>query len=256
MVKVKQLPMRQRIRKALLFLSLLLFPVTLYYFSPAIILQGAVEGIVNASFIVFGLMFVASLFVGRLWCGWFCPAGALQAFGAPINNKRTPGGRFNWIKWFIWIPWIGLIVALSITAGGYHTVDPLYQLEGGVTMAIPVDGSGPPWYLIYYIILALFLGMAVVFGRRAGCHTICWMAPFMILGRKLRNLGRWPALRLVAETDKCTDCQTCTRNCPMSLDVNAMVKRGDMEDGECILCGSCVDGCTRNAIRFSFSGGK
>ena len=69
MVKVKQLPRRQRIRKALLFVSLLLFPITLYYFSPVMIMESASQGVINASFIVFGLMFVAALFVGRLWCG-------------------------------------------------------------------------------------------------------------------------------------------------------------------------------------------
>jgi ferredoxin-type protein NapH len=256
MAKVKQLPRRQRIRKALLFISLLLFPVTLYYFSPALILQGASEGIINASFIIFGLMFLSALFVGRLWCGWACPAGALQEFGQPINNKPVRRRRLDWIKWAIWIPWIGLIAALAIGAGGYHTVDPLYQLETGVTMTLPLDGGGPPWFFIYYIILALFFGLAVIFGRRAGCHTICWMAPFMILGRKLRNLVKWPALRLVADPAKCTDCQTCTRNCPMSLDVNGMVQRADMEHAECILCGNCVDGCPKSAIHFAFSGGK
>jgi polyferredoxin len=252
-VKIKQLPTRQRIRKALLFVSFLVFPVTLYYFSPVIIMQGASEGIINASFIVFGLMFVSSLFVGRLWCGWVCPAGALQEFGQPINNKPTPGGKFNWIKWAIWLPSIGAIAALATGAGGYHTVDPLYQLETGVTMTLPLDGGGPPWFMIYYIIIFLFLVLAVVFGRRAGCHTICWMAPFMILGRKLRNAGRWPSLRLKAAPDLCIDCQKCTRECPMSLDVNQMVQRADMEDNECILCGSCVDGCPQGAIRFSFS---
>jgi len=35
-----------------------------------------------------------------------------------------------------------------------------------------------------------------------------------------------------------------------------MVERFDMEDAECILCGTCVDGCNQDAIRFSFSGGK
>ncbi|MFZ5915878.1 MAG: 4Fe-4S binding protein [Chloroflexota bacterium] len=256
MAKVKQLSRRQRYRKALLFASLLLFPVTLYYFSPALILQGAAEGIVNASALVFGAMFLASLFVGRLWCGWACPAGALQEFGAPINDKPVARRKLDWIKWAIWLPWIGGIVALAVRAGGYRAIDPFYQLEGGATLAIPVDGGGPPWYLIYYIIVALFFGLAVIFGRRAGCHTICWMAPFMILGRKLRNLLRWPALRLAADPDRCTDCGACTRNCPMSLDVSGMVQQADMEHSECILCGNCVDGCPSDAITFSFSAGR
>jgi polyferredoxin len=218
-------------------------------------MQGAAEAVINGSFIVFGLMFLASLFVGRLWCGWACPTGALQELGQPINNKRTPGGKFHWIKWFIWVPWIGLIVVLAISVGGYRSVNPLYQVETGVTMALPLDGGGPPWFMVYYVIIALFFAVAVIFGRRAGCHTICWMAPFMIIGRWLRNRLRWPALHLVAEPDKCSNCQTCTRSCPMSLDVNGMVQKAEMENSECILCGNCVDGCTKEAIHYSFSAG-
>jgi polyferredoxin len=109
---------------------------------------------------------------------------------------------------------------------------------------------------MYYIVVGLFLVLAVAVGRRAGCHTVCWMAQFMILGRKIRNLLRWPALRLVAEPGKCSDCLTCTRGCPMSPDVHEMVKRADMEDSEYTLCGSCVDGCSKDAIRFSLSAGK
>lgn len=255
MIKVKQLPRRQRTRKALLLLSLLLFPVTLYYFSPMLILQGASQGIINGSLIVFAAMFLSALFVGRLWCGWACPAGALQEFGQPINNKRTPGGKFNWVKWAIWIPWIGLIIALTVSSGGFRQIHPFFQLETGATLALPLDDGGPPWFLIYYIILALFLGLAVVFGRRAGCHTVCWMAPFMILGRWLRNRGRWPSLRLAADPAKCSNCMTCSSGCPMSLDVHDMVTHQQMEDSECILCGTCVDGCSHGAIRFTFSAG-
>jgi ferredoxin-type protein NapH len=254
-MKIKQLATRQRIRKGLLLVSFLLFPVTLYYFSPVLILGGASEGVINGSFLAFSLMFVSSLFVGRLWCSWACPAGALQELATPVNNKRLPRGKVDWVKWAIWIPWIGLIAYLAIRAGGYHAVDPLYQIPGGATLAIPTD-NGPPWWMIYYIIVALFLVLALVLGRRAGCRTVCWMAPFMIIGRWLRNRVRWPALRLVAAPDKCTDCLTCTRECPMSLEVREMVKRADMEDAECILCGTCVDGCKQNAIHYSFSAGK
>ncbi len=77
----------------------------------------------------------------------------------------------------------------------------------------------------------------------------------MIIGRKLRNVFRWPALRLKAEPDQSIDCGKCTRNCLMSLDVNQMVHTRDMENSECVLCGNCVDGCPEDAIRFTFSAG-
>ena len=67
---------------------------------------------------------------------------------------------------------------------------------------------------------------------------------------------RWPALRLVANPAKCGDCKTCAAHCPMSLDVNGLVHAGSMEHRECILCGTCVDGCPKDAIRYSFSAGK
>jgi ferredoxin-type protein NapH len=218
MAKARQLPRRQRFRQALLFVS--------------------------------------SLFLGKLWCGWACPAGALQEFGAPINNRPAPGGTFDRVKWAIWVPWIGVIVVMVVRAGGYHAVDPFYHFETGVTVALPVESGDPSWYMIYYIIVILFLALAVIFGRRAGCHSICWMAPFLVPGRRIWNLGRWPALRLRAESDKCIDCRRCTRDCPMSLDVNGMVNVGDIENDECILCGTCVNNCPEDVIRFSFSSGR
>jgi ferredoxin-type protein NapH len=78
----------------------------------------------------------------------------------------------------------------------------------------------------------------------------------MIAGRWIRNLLSWPSLRLVADTSACTDCKLCSKNCPMSLDVNGMVQIGKMENSECILCGTCVDNCVQNVIHYSFSSGK
>ena len=31
----------------------------------------------------------------------------MQEFCASVNNK--PAARFHWIKWAIWVPWIGII---------------------------------------------------------------------------------------------------------------------------------------------------
>ena len=78
----------------------------------------------------------------------------------------------------------------------------------------------------------------------------------LCFGRKIRNLFKWPSLRLKADADKCINCKRCTTGCSMSLDVNQMVQNDSMENSECILCGSCVDICPKDVIHYSFSAGK
>ncbi len=247
---VHQLPLHQRIRKALVILAFLSFPVTMNYLSPYVIIDGAMNGIVNGSLIMFGLMFISSLFIGRLWCGWVCPGGGMQEIVEPINRKAVNGRKIDWIKWAIWIPWISLIVIMVIRAGGYQSVNMLHLTDNGISVDQPFK------YIIYYIVIGLFVGLVVFAGRRAGCHTVCWMAPFMIIGRWIRNRFGWPSLRLVADSASYKDCKTCASNCPMSLDVNAMVQIERMENPECILCGTCVDNCSKGAIHYAFSTGK
>jgi polyferredoxin len=225
------------------------------YISPYVIIDGAGNGILNGSMIMFGLMFVSSLFLGRAWCGWVCPGGGMQEIVEPVNKKPVNGRKIDWIKWVIWLPWISLIIFFAVSGGGYTRLDFLYHTQNGISVAGSPDRPIVFAYFIYYIVIGLFVGLAVFAGRRAGCHTICWMAPFMMTGRWIRNRFSWASLRLVADSSSCADCKKCTTNCPMSLDVNAMVQFEQMENAECILCGTCVDNCSNSAIRYSFSGG-
>ncbi|MCG3220814.1 MAG: 4Fe-4S binding protein [Candidatus Heimdallarchaeota archaeon] len=75
----------------------------------------------------------------------------------------------------------------------------------------------------------------------------------MIMGRWIGNLHRIPSLRLKANKDDCINCKRSGRECPMSLPVEKHVIRDNMEHRECILCGTCIDVCSKNAITFSFS---
>lgn len=247
---------RQNLRQAILIIMLLLFPVTMNYFSPYVIIDGAARGIAGGSLFVFAGLFVASLLLGRAWCGWACPVGALGEIAFAANNKPTRNKRIDWIKWVVFIPWIGLIVWLAAAAGGFHSADFFLDTVGGISVAGDADRPVVFAYVIYYMVTGTFLVLSLTVGRRAGCHAICWMAPFMIAGRKLRNLTGWTALRLQADAKACTRCKTCTTHCPMSLEVDRMVQQEAMEDSGCILCGSCVDGCPSKAIRFRFSAGK
>jgi len=59
---------RQRVRKTPIAVFFLLFPVTFFYLSPYLIIQGASEGIIVGCFIIFGLMFLSALVPGRAFC--------------------------------------------------------------------------------------------------------------------------------------------------------------------------------------------
>jgi ferredoxin-type protein NapH len=236
---------RQDVRKGMILFSFFLFPATYYYLSPALIIQATLKGIINGSFILFFLMFVSSLFLGRGYCGWVCPgAGCQEAIFLARNKKVTRG---DYIKWLIWVPWISSIIFLAIRSGGYKSIDFFYMTTYGLSIS---DVRGLITY--FFILLLLIVLPAFIVGKRSFCHHLCWMAPFMILGRKIRNYFQWPSLQLRPAPDICKHCHTCTENCPMSLPVEDMVHRKDMENTECILCGTCVDGCTQGAITYGW----
>ena len=94
---------RQRVRKLTLIISLLLFPVTLYYFSPALIINAGLGGIVNGSFIVFAALLLLSIPFGRLFCAYLCPAGGLQECAFPVNERVPVQGWRNRIKYVVWV---------------------------------------------------------------------------------------------------------------------------------------------------------
>ena len=237
---------RQQVRKTLLAIMLVLFPITFYYFSPYLIIMGGSEGIVAGSLLTFASLFISSLFLGRAYCGWICPAGASQEVFTSIRKKPFKNGRANFVKYIIWVPWVSIIVLMFLRAGGVKAIDPLYQTYYGISI------QDLPSLITFVLIFGLIVGIALVLGKRGSCHTICWMAPFMVIGRILRNRINSPALQLVADKSKCVNCGTCNRNCAMSLDVNSMVQKQSMENVECILCGKCVDGCPKKAIRYDF----
>lgn len=239
---------KQRVRQGLLLMSLLCFPITLNYFSPALSLAGALEGVVSGSLLVFGVIFVYSLFLGRASCGWACPIAGMQEACARVTARRSPN-RANWLRYAIWVLWFGTVAVGLLSYGSAPDLQVLYHNERVYSLAEPIN------YTVLYSLYALVLALVFTVGNRSFCHHLCWISPFMVVARALRNLAPWPALRLRAETERCVSCGKCTAACPQSLTVQAMVEAGRVEHRECILCGQCADACPKGVIRFSFSAG-
>ena len=240
--------MRQRIRKTILIISFLLFPVTIWYFSPYLIIQAASEHIMNGSFIVFVSMFVLSMFLGRVWCGYLCPAGGLQECISVGNPAPANQGWRDKIKYVIWILWIIAIVVTFVLGKNGITVDPFYMTDHGISITSIYN------YVMYYGVILLLVLPALIHGRRATCHYICWMAPFMVIGSSIGRLLHVPQLHIEADKRKCVACGKCSKSCPMGLDVKTMVSEGKNDKcTECIQCGACVDACPKNVLKYKMT---
>lgn len=239
---------RQRMRLALIIASFILYPVTFAYISCPIITGAAGLGIISGGLIVLVLLFVSSLVVGRLWCGYLCPSGGLQeacnlALKWPLRTTKL-----DRLKYLVFLGIFGGIGYAIWSAGGPKTIDLLYRTENGISI---LAAGGVAAFLGPVVIILIF---TLVFGKRGFCHTFCPFAPMLMIGRKVRNLFRWPALGISADASRCIDCGKCTAGCPMSLDVNAMVRQGQMENSDCILCGNCADTCPQSAILYGYPG--
>ncbi|MEH7416916.1 4Fe-4S binding protein [Neobacillus drentensis] len=156
---------RQSIRKTLLFLSFLFFPVTIYYLSPVISLSGAYYGVISGSLIVFIVLFVISMFTGRGFCAWVCPAGGLQeCFSMANGNRPFQIGWKNWIKYVIWVPWFSSIIVLLFLAGGKTQTHFFYQLSTGISILEDFD------LIIYFSMPLVMVILAIVFGKRLSTY--------------------------------------------------------------------------------------
>lgn len=233
---------RQNFRNLLLISAMLLFPITIYYISPELIILGAKDGIVNGSFIVFFAMLVGSIFAGRLFCGYLCPGGEIQECAMLVNSKSPKQGWKNNIKYVVWVIWIAVIIVCFIFRKQKLTIDFFYMTTNGISIGNIGD------YIIYYVVVLLIFVPCILFGKRIFCHYFCYMAPFMVLGCKIGNLLHIKRLRLSADKNVCINCHMCDKHCPMGIKVSEKVQMGKMDDNECILCGSCIDNCPKKAI--------
>ncbi len=235
---------RQRLRKFLLLLSFLLFPVTIYYLSPVLIINAGLNGIINGSFVVFLILLVGSIFFGRIFCAYLCPAGGLQECAFCINERIPKQGWRNNIKYIIWTVWIAAVVVCYLYRGEIVRLDFFYETDHGISVA-NIYG-----YIIYYGIVFLILIPSVLFGKRIFCHYFCWIAPFMVLGTKLRRLLHLPGLQVTAQKENCIACKRCNQACPMGLDVQHMAKQGGCTSTECIQCGACIDAYPKHVLHY------
>lgn len=237
--------MYSNFRKPIVISNALLFHIFLVFhllFSPVIIVIASFKGVINASFIAFGFIALLSIFFGRAYCAWFCPGCGVQEILNFMVKKKSKNSKATIIKYFIFTIWISAIIA-GYLIHGFHQVDLKFGMTDITLQRKIIMTAGA---------VLIIIPLTLIFGQFASCKYICWQAPFMILGTKLRRAINLPGLRLKYNPANCTSCKKCNKACSMNIDVVANVKCNSMHT-ECILCGSCIESCKHRVIKFSFA---
>jgi ferredoxin-type protein NapH len=236
----------QKIRKPVVITTAILFHLLLIFhllFSPVIIVMASYKGIINASFVVFALIILLSLFFGRAYCSWFCPGCGVQEIMSFFIKKKSKNTKALYIKYFLFTIWIGAITA-GYTLNGLNKIDLAYGMS---------DISFARKIVLTLGAIVIIVPLTAIFGQFASCKYICWQAPFMIIGTKIRDYFHFRGLRLHVHAENCRNCKICNFKCPMNIDVMGHVKKNSMNNSECILCGNCIDSCKHNVIRYAIT---
>ncbi|MHC4416141.1 MAG: 4Fe-4S binding protein [Planctomycetota bacterium] len=219
---------------------------------PSEAMEFAKHGVVNAGLVFFALALVATLILGRWFCGWGCHLVLLQDLCGWMMKKlgvRPKPFRSRLLVYvplglalymFIWPLFYRLAIApwtrseLAWPGFSLHlTTADFYRTFPGVLVSIP---------------FLLVCGFAAVYflGSKGFCTYGC---PY---GGFFAPLDEFAAGR-IRVTDACRHCGHCTTACTSNVRVHEEVREyGMVVDPGCMKTLDCVSVCPNDALYFGF----
>jgi ferredoxin-type protein NapH len=178
---------------------------------------------------------------GRGFCGWACWTAAVLDWLPIKENRKIPKGLT-----YLRIPVLVLSIAvpfLLILMGYPYITKHINGDSSGLIQTLKWEQflwflAGNGLYYLSGIILAF-----VFRKKRAFCKVLC---PVSLIMKATAGL----AILKVSPTGKpCTHCGKCNSTCPMDVDVQGFISRGEkVKSTECINCMQCSRTCPAGAI--------
>jgi polyferredoxin len=199
---------------------------------------------------------VLTIFIGRFFCGFACPLGALNQFVGWLGQRarKTPEKiaanrprRAQVVKYYLVLFLLACGLLGSLQTG---LLDPLPLLHRSInlTLAPIVDARigllsiEPRHYASAWLIgavLLTILGLNLVIPRFF-CRFAC------PLGALFGLSSRFALWRIGKSRGGCGDCHLCEAFCE-----GACRPSGKIVTGECVLCLNCMDRCSHGRIGFA-----
>lgn len=209
------------------------------------------------SFVILGL----TLFLGRFFCGWICPMGAIMQFFSYIGQSKDARVRYNKNtfeerrRYKLCLLIVVLIAAFwGLVLTGY--LDPLVLLTRFFTLIIfpflgllPIDLSSIGISLdkglafnIAIITSAIVIAAVLLnfYVPRFWCRYVCPLGGIFSLAAVN------PLYKMVRDKEKCISCGRCREFCQGGCNIDK-----DAIYSECLMCMNCYSVCPVGAISYS-----
>jgi Polyferredoxin len=171
---------------------------------------------------------------GRMWCGNFCPRGSFY------DNILS---RISWKKEIpqvfksLWLKTLFLIVLM-----GAFAIQLIYAW-----------GSIPAVGMVFVRMILITTGIAVILGVVFNQRAWCLICP---MGTMAHFVTKYAAVDskikyVTFDKEKCTDCKTCSKVCPIEIDVLSHKEQGKVTNADCLKCNVCVSKCPKKSINIA-----
>jgi len=202
------------------------------------IVTGIFNPIHPSGLIIFLMALVTAVGLKRGFCSWVCPFGLLTEYLNRLhklifrrNIKVTPwldfplrSLKYLLLAFFLW----AIVLNMNAAALDYFIYSP-YNMVADIKMLKFFTDITPLalWVLVALVVLSILV-------RNFWCRYLC---PY---GALLGVLSFSSILKVHRNVKTCTNCQKCTRTCPVDIKVH---KTTSVISDECHACLKCVAVC-------------
>ena len=201
-----------------------------------------VTGIFNpihpSGLIIFLMALITAVLLKRGFCSWVCPFGLLTEYLNRLHKLiyrksiKVPALldyplrslKYLLLAFFLW----AIVLNMNAAALDHFIYSP-YNMVADIKMLYFFTDITPFafWVLVALVVLSILL-------RNFWCRYLC---PY---GALLGVLSFLSILKVHRNADTCTNCQKCTRTCPVDIKVHQTTR---VISDECHACLRCVAEC-------------
>jgi polyferredoxin len=200
------------------------------------------------------LIFAATFFFGRFFCGFVCPLGTtIDIFDVFIKKRKKAKTVLRNGKY---LTLVFLLAAAGLGISFLHFFDPLAIFERTLTLvfypaAMYISGIFNIGVSAFYTESAIVLSvLAIILGlnflsSRFWCRNVCPLGGLLALISK-------SAIFKFSFADGCTKCGICEKVCPTdAISIDDL----KVDSGECIDCLRCMYECPQHVVRYRITSG-